>query len=102
MTILDGRTALVTGAASGIGKAIVQRMAADGAHVVAVDRDEAGLTALADEVAGVEAVVCDLSDLDAVDALPAAVDVLVNNAGHPARGAGARVRSRAVLASSCA
>ncbi|MBW0089635.1 3-hydroxybutyrate dehydrogenase [Pseudonocardia sp. KRD-184] len=81
MTILDGRTALVTGAASGIGRAIASRVAADGAHVVAVDRDEAGLEALADEVPGIETVVCDLSDLDAVDALPSAVDVLVNNAG---------------------
>ncbi|WP_219416785.1 3-hydroxybutyrate dehydrogenase [Pseudonocardia nigra] len=80
-SVLAGRTALVTGAASGIGAAMVRRMAADGAHVLAVDRDEAGLKALADAVAGVEPVPCDLSDLDAVDALPAAVDVLVNNAG---------------------
>jgi 3-hydroxybutyrate dehydrogenase len=81
MTILTGRTALVTGAASGIGAAVVRRMTADGAHVLAVDRDEVGLKALADDVAGIETIVCDLSDLDAVDALPAAVDVLVNNAG---------------------
>ena len=81
MTILTGRTALVTGAASGIGAAVVRRMTADGAHVLAVDRDEVGLKALAEDVAGIETIVCDLSDLDAVDALPAAVDVLVNNAG---------------------
>ena len=78
---LAGRTALVTGAASGIGAAVARRLAADGAHVLAVDRDEAGLKALADESPGVEPVRCDLSDLDAVDALPAEVDVLVNNAG---------------------
>ena len=79
MTILAGKTALVTGAASGIGAAIATRLVADGAHVVAVDRDEAGLK----ELDGVEAVVCDLSDLDAVDALGATfdVDILVNNAG---------------------
>lgn len=74
---LAGRTALVTGAASGIGAAIAARMVADGATVFAVDRDKDGLAALA----GVEQLPCDLSDLDAVDALPAEVDVLVNNAG---------------------
>ncbi len=81
MSLLNGRTALVTGAASGIGAAMVARLAADGAHVYAVDRDQAGLERLADDVPGVAPVVCDLSDLDAVDALPPTVDVLVNNAG---------------------
>jgi len=84
MTLLAGRTALVTGAASGIGAAMVARLAADGAFVYAVDRDQAGVKQLADDVPGVEPVVCDLSDLDALDdtmdALPP-VDVLVNNAG---------------------
>jgi 3-hydroxybutyrate dehydrogenase len=79
--VLAGRTALVTGAASGIGAAIVRRLTDDGAMVLAVDRDEPALKALADAVPGVEPVACDLADLDAVDALPAAVDVLVNNAG---------------------
>ena len=78
---LDGRTALVTGAASGIGAAIARRLVADGAAVLAVDRDKAGIVALAGELPGVEPVVCDLSDLDAVDKLPAEVDVLVDNAG---------------------
>jgi 3-hydroxybutyrate dehydrogenase len=78
---LAGRRALVTGAASGIGAALVRRLAADGAQVLAVDRDETGLEKLARDVAAVEAVPCDLSDLAAVDALPAEVDVLVNNAG---------------------
>ncbi|GAA1217668.1 3-hydroxybutyrate dehydrogenase [Pseudonocardia alaniniphila] len=79
--LLAGRTALVTGAASGIGAAIVRRLADDGASVLAVDRDEAGLKALADTVPQVEPLPCDLGDLAAVDALPAAVDILVNNAG---------------------
>jgi 3-hydroxybutyrate dehydrogenase len=78
--VLAGRRALVTGAASGIGAALARRLAADGAQVVAVDRDEAGLAALARDVS-VEPVPCDLSDLAAVDALPAEVDILVNNAG---------------------
>jgi 3-hydroxybutyrate dehydrogenase len=81
MTTLTGRTALVTGAASGIGAAIARRTHADGARLVAVDRDEVGLTALAAELPGITTVTCDLSDLDAVDALPGDVDVLVNNAG---------------------
>ena len=79
--VLAGRTALVTGAASGIGAAMVIRLAADGARVLAVDRDEAGIKALAAELPAVTALPCDLSDLAAVDALPAEVDVLVNNAG---------------------
>ena len=78
---LDGRTALVTGAASGIGAAIARRLVADGAAVLAVDRDKAGIVALACQLPRVEPVVCDLSDLDAVDELPAEVDVLVDNAG---------------------
>ena len=79
--VLAGRTALVTGAASGIGAAVARRLVADGADVVAVDRDETGLNALAEDVPGLRPVPCDLSDLAGVDALPAAVDVLVNNAG---------------------
>jgi 3-hydroxybutyrate dehydrogenase len=78
---LAGRTALVTGAASGIGAAVARRLAADGATVLAVDLNEEGVKALARDVPGVEPLACDLSDLDAVDALPAEVDVLVNNAG---------------------
>jgi 3-hydroxybutyrate dehydrogenase len=82
---LTGRTALVTGAAHGIGAACARRLGQAGAHVVLVDLDEDGLRStvarLGDEDLSAEAVPCDLSDLDQVDALPAEVDVLVNNAG---------------------
>jgi 3-hydroxybutyrate dehydrogenase len=79
---LSGKKALVTGAASGIGAAMARRLAADGAHVYAVDLAADGVQALAAEVPGIEAVTCDLTDLEAVDALPGEVDVLVNNAGR--------------------
>ncbi len=78
---LGGRTALVTGAASGIGLAVATHLAGLGAKVHAVDLDAAGLDALASTTGGVVPVPCDLSDLDAVDRLPREVDVLVNNAG---------------------
>ncbi|MFJ9085281.1 3-hydroxybutyrate dehydrogenase [Streptomyces sp. NPDC102384] len=78
---LGGRTALVTGAASGIGRACALRLAAAGAKVRAVDRDEAGLEALAGEAGGIEAYVLDLTDLDAAEQAAAGTDVLVNNAG---------------------
>jgi 3-hydroxybutyrate dehydrogenase len=78
---LGGRTALVTGAASGIGRACALRLAAAGAKVRAVDRDEAGLEALAGEAGGIEPYVLDLTDLDAAEEAAAGTDVLVNNAG---------------------
>jgi 3-hydroxybutyrate dehydrogenase len=74
---METRRALVTGAASGIGAACAQRLAADGVQVVAVDYDAAGLEALE----GVETVVADLADLDRLEDLPKDVDILVNNAG---------------------
>lgn len=82
---LGGRTALVTGAAGGIGRACALRLAAAGAKVRAVDRDGPGLEALADRSRGLagtlEPHVLDLTDLDAAELAAAGTDVLVNNAG---------------------
>jgi 3-hydroxybutyrate dehydrogenase len=77
---LSGRTAVVTGGASGIGRACVLRLAAEGAAVVVLDRDEAAAKEVAAQVGG-RAIGIDLTDLDAIDALDLAADIVVNNAG---------------------
>lgn len=89
---------VVTGAAGGIGTALCHRLAAEGAEVVAVDRDEAGLARLARE-ADVETVAVDLTDseetMTALGSL-GPVDVLVNNAGVTALGPAGDIRPQAV------
>jgi 3-hydroxybutyrate dehydrogenase len=77
---LSGRTAVVTGGASGIGRACALRLAEDGASVVVLDRDEAGAAEVAG-LAGGRAVGLDLTDLAAIDVLDLDADILVNNAG---------------------
>lgn len=82
---LSGRTALVTGAAGGIGRACTLRLAAAGAKVRAVDMDAPGLAELAEQARDlggtVEPRVLDLTDLDAAEHAAAGTDILVNNAG---------------------
>ena len=83
---LEGRRALVTGAAGGIGRAIVAKLHAEGARVAAADRNLDGLESAA-------LLPGDLSDSGYCDRLPSAaaeafggLDILVNNAGLMRRG----------------
>ncbi|MGW4560929.1 3-hydroxybutyrate dehydrogenase [Streptomyces sp. NPDC004561] len=77
---LTGRRALVTGAAGGIGRACAEGFAAAGAEVYVVDRAAEAAKEVAEAIGGI-AVVADLSEADAVDALPDDADIVVNNAG---------------------
>ena len=80
MTDLTGRTALVTGGASGIGAACASALAAAGARVTVADVDADGAQRVAAAVGG-EAWAVDLSDTAALADLRLDVDILVNNAG---------------------
>lgn len=94
---LKGRVALVTGGGSGLGRAMAWGLAAHGADLVILDRDEATAKACAREIAEAAgcrswAFQCDVSDEGQVgraadQALHAAakIDVLINNAGHNIR-----------------
>ena len=84
---LDGKCAIVTGGASGFGKGIVEKFAAEGARVIVADRDAEGAERVAKSVLGL-AVAMDVSKGDDWAALAhrardewGRVDILVNNAG---------------------
>jgi 3-hydroxybutyrate dehydrogenase len=80
MTELAGRSALVTGGASGIGEACARDLAARGAVVTVADRDDVGAKSVADDIGG-KAWAVDLSDVSALEELELDADILVNNAG---------------------
>jgi 3-hydroxybutyrate dehydrogenase len=77
---LSGRTALVTGGGSGIGRACALRLAAAGAKVIVLDRDSLAAAETA-ALAGGQSIGIDLADSEAVAALDIRAEVLVNNAG---------------------
>jgi short-subunit dehydrogenase len=89
-----GRTAVLTGAASGIGEQLAYQLAALGSHLVLVDRDEPRLKPVAERIRAshpgitVETIVADLADRSAVEGVATrvladhpAIGLLVNNAG---------------------
>jgi 2-hydroxycyclohexanecarboxyl-CoA dehydrogenase len=81
---LEGKKALVTGGASGIGAAIARRLAAEGADVTIGDLNLEGATEVAGEISGLS-IQLDVTDLGsaqaAVDSAGPPIDILVNNAG---------------------
>ncbi len=89
------RTAIITGASTGIGEATARRFAAEGARVVLAARSADALEAIADSIGADQAlaVPTDVTDLDALAALLertqqhfGRIDILVNNAGYYGRG----------------
>ena len=92
MTRFDGKSAIITGGAGGIGSATCRRFAAEGARVAVFDRDEAGAQKVARDIEAAggmaQAFVCDITDRQSTDAAVAAsksalgpAAILVNNAG---------------------
>ncbi|HET6698588.1 MAG TPA: 3-oxoacyl-ACP reductase FabG [Nocardioidaceae bacterium] len=91
MGLLENKTAVITGAAQGIGLSVAERFVAEGARVVIGDLDGSAAAAAADELGGehvARGAACDVRRFEDVEALLAlaqdafgAVDVMVNNAG---------------------
>lgn len=87
-TDMMGQVAFVTGAAGGIGRAIVQRLAENGASIVVADINAEGAREVADELPNAIACTMDIRDGETIDAAVEAtirnygrLHILVNNAG---------------------
>lgn len=80
MTNLNGKRALITGGAGGIGKAAAEHLAKLGAHVIIADVNPEATEQVATELGGTPWVV-DLSDTKALETVDINADILVNNAG---------------------
>ena len=85
---LQGKTAIITGAGSGIGQATAQLFASEGASVLAVDRPQSAILAVHQGVEGVTPFAMDITDDGAPDAIVSAavsafggLDIIMNNAG---------------------
>ena len=79
MTRFGGKVAVLTGAASGIGRATAIRLAAEGATVIGLDIDETGLAGTGEAVGSMDAIVCDVADRAACHA---AVEQVVADHGR--------------------
>ena len=91
-----GKRVLITGGGAGIGKATGLKIAAAGAHLIVLDRDEEGLRQTREEVqragGSIATYLCDLTDLERCDEVltqvlqeQGSVDILINNAGRSIR-----------------
>jgi meso-butanediol dehydrogenase/(S,S)-butanediol dehydrogenase/diacetyl reductase len=86
---LEGKSVLVTGGASGIGRATAKRFLEEGCHVLVLDRDEAAIARLQEELPALNGtIIADVSDpgevvraFKALDRVGRGIDILINNAG---------------------
>ena len=67
---LEGRRVVITGGASGIGLAIAKRLADYGCQIILADSDAAALSVSAEESDAFYAIACDVTQQDALEALP--------------------------------
>jgi NAD(P)-dependent dehydrogenase (short-subunit alcohol dehydrogenase family) len=65
MSDLDGKNVVILGASGSVGTVLVRRLAADGAHILAVARNGSGLDVLAKDVAGIDILSLDATQDDA-------------------------------------